>query len=83
MATRARIKHGLLAHDTVLPGEDPAEFDRQLAALKADLQPANSLEFELVRQIADAQRRMRRLTGKYRPDTLRPGYDAWGRFNQK
>ena len=56
------LKHGLLARDTVLPGEDPAEFDRQLSALEADIQPANSLEFELVRQIADAQWRMRRLT---------------------
>ena len=56
------LKHGLLARDTVLPGEDPAEFDSQLTALEADIQPANSLEFELVRQIADAQWRMRRLT---------------------
>ena len=56
------LKHGLLARDTVLPGEDPADFDRQLSALEADIQPGNSLEFELVRQIADAQWRMRRLT---------------------
>ena len=56
------LKHGLLARDTVLPGEDPADFDSQLAALEADIHPANSLEFELVRQIADAQWRMRRLT---------------------
>ena len=88
------LKHGLLARDTVLPGEDPADFDRQLSALEADLQPANSLEFELVRQIADSQWRMRRLTRletgfiaaavdetrrltkKYRPETLRPGYDG-------
>ena len=60
-ATNA-LKHGLLARDTVLPGEDPADFDSQLSALEADIQPANSLEFELVRQIADAQWRMRRLT---------------------
>ena len=46
------LKHGLLARDTVLPGEDPADFDRQLSALETDIQPANSLEFELVRQIA-------------------------------
>ena len=52
------LKHGLLARDTVMPGEDPADFDRQLSALEADIQPANSLEFELVRQIADAQWRM-------------------------
>ena len=56
------LKHGLLARDTVMPGEDPADFDSQLSALEADIQPANSLEFELVRQIADAQWRMRRLT---------------------
>ena len=56
------LKHGLLARDTVLPGEDPADFDSQLSALEADIHPANSLEFELVRQIADAQWRMRRLT---------------------
>ena len=56
------LKHGLLARDAVLPGEDPADFDSQLAALEEDIQPANSLEFELVRQIADAQWRMRRLT---------------------
>ena len=61
-AAKDSLKHGLLARDTVLPGEDPAEFDSQLSALEADIQPANSLEFELVRQIADAQWRMRRLT---------------------
>ena len=30
------LKHGLLARDTVLPGEDAADFDRQLSALEAD-----------------------------------------------
>ena len=55
------LKHGLLARDAVLPSEDPAEFDRQLRDLEHDLRPENSLEFELVRQIADAQWRMRRL----------------------
>ena len=61
-AAKNSLKHGLLARDTVLPGEAPPDFDRQLSALEADTQPANSLEFELVRQIADAQWRMRRLT---------------------
>ena len=61
VATNA-LKHGLLARDAVLPSEDPADFDSQLSALEADIQPANSLESELVRQIADAQWRMRRLT---------------------
>ena len=61
VATNA-LKHGLLARDAVLPSGDPADFDSQLSALEADIQPANSLESELVRQIADAQWRMRRLT---------------------
>jgi hypothetical protein len=56
------LKHGLLAGDAVLPGEDPAEFEAQLAALEADIQPVGALERELVRQIADAQWRMRRLS---------------------
>ena len=55
------LKHGLLARDAVLPEEDPAEFDQQLRGLEESLRPENSLEFELVRQIADAQWRMRRL----------------------
>ena len=69
MATQSQIKasrqnalkHGLLARDTVLPGEDPAEFGRQLTALEADIRPANSLEFEIVRRIADARYQMRRV----------------------
>ena len=62
LVAKNALKHGLLARDTVLPGEDAADFDRQLSALESDIQPGNSLEFELVRQIADAQWRMRRLT---------------------
>ena len=38
VATNA-LKHGLLARDTVLPGEDPADFDSQLSALEADIHP--------------------------------------------
>ena len=56
------LKHGLLARDAVLPGEDPADFEAQLAALEADIQPQGALECELVRQLADAQWRLRRLT---------------------
>ena len=61
-ASQNALKHGLLARDAVMPGEDPAEFEAQLAALEDDIQPQGALEHELVRQIADAQWRMRRLT---------------------
>ena len=56
------LKHGLLARDAVMADEDPAEYDRQLQQLEENIFPKNVLEFELVRQIADAQWRLRRIT---------------------
>ena len=56
------LKHGLLARDAVMAGEDPAEYDRQLQQLEENIFPKNALEFELVRQVADAQWRLRRIT---------------------
>ena len=56
------LKHGLLARDAVLPGEDPADFDRQLTALEDWALPRNPLEREICRQIVDAQWRMQRLS---------------------
>ena len=56
------LKHGLLARDAVMADEDPAEYDRQLQQLEENIFPKNAIEFELVRQIADAQWRLRRLT---------------------
>jgi hypothetical protein len=61
-ASQNALKHGLLARDAVLPGEDPEEFEALLAELEADIQPGGAVERELVRQIADAQWRLRRLT---------------------
>ena len=56
------IKHGLLAKQAVLPGENLHEYDGHLTSLERDLQPANFLEFSLVRQMLDAEWRLRRLT---------------------
>ena len=56
------LKHGLLARDAVMADEDPAEYDRQLQLLEENLFPKNAIEFALVRQIADAEWRLRRLT---------------------
>ena len=55
------LKHGLLARDAVLPGEDPADFDRHFQTFEDTIEPQNALEFALVRQIADAEWRLRRL----------------------
>ena len=56
------LKHGLLARDAVMADEDPAEYDRQFQLLEENIFPKNAIEFELVRQIADAQWRLRRIT---------------------
>ena len=51
-----------MAQDAVIPGEDPAEFDRHLTKLEDTYLPRNYVEKELVRQIADAMWRMQRLS---------------------
>ncbi len=60
VAKRA-LRHERLARDAVTAYEDPADFDRQLCALEDEIRPKNALEFALVRQMADAQWRRRRL----------------------
>ncbi len=54
------LKHGLLAADSVIPGEDPADFDRHLTLFENTYVPKNYIEGEIVRQIADAAWRMQR-----------------------
>ena len=56
------LKHGLLANDAVLPGEDPADFDRHLRSFEDTYLPRNRVEKEIVRQIADVAWRMQRLS---------------------
>ncbi len=56
------LKHGLLARDAVMADEDPAEYDRQFQLLEENIFPKNAIEFALVRQIADAEWRLRRIT---------------------
>ena len=55
------LKHGLLARDAVMADEDPAEYDRQFQLLEENIFPKNAIEFALVRQIADAEWRIRRI----------------------
>ena len=46
------LKHGATAQTPVLPGEDPALFQARVDAYKADLQPRNTLENEMVERMA-------------------------------
>ncbi len=57
------LKHGLPAARTVIPGEDPAEYDTLLTQYEDAFEPSNPVEAALVRQIADAEWRMRRIAG--------------------
>ena len=61
-ASKNALKHGLMAQDAVIPGEDPAEFDRHLTKLEDTYLPRNYVEKELVRQIGDTMWRIKRLS---------------------
>ncbi len=55
------MKHGLLAAEFVVRGEDPAEFTRVLESLIDEFQPQGSLEEQLVERVAACMWRLRRL----------------------
>ncbi len=55
------MKHGLLAADLVVRGEDPVEFTRVLESLVDELQPQGPLEEQLVERVAACMWRLRRL----------------------
>ena len=57
------VKHGLLAQDVVLRGEDPDEFDALRDGLVAELRPNGCLETEHVERIAVCLWRLRRVYG--------------------
>ena len=55
------MKHGLLAEDFVVRGEDPVEFAVVLQNLVDELQPQGPLEEQLVERVAACMWRLRRL----------------------
>jgi hypothetical protein len=55
------LKHGLRAQTTVLPGENIADFHALVDDFEDQFQPATALEWTLLRQLADAEWRMRRV----------------------
>ena len=56
------LKHGLYAVESVIPGEDPAEFDDLCHEFGERYLPDGPYERSLVRQMADAEWRLRRIT---------------------
>ena len=61
-ASKNALKHGLTAQDAVIPGEDPAAFDRHLTKLEDTYLPRNYVEKQIVHQIADTMWRIKRLS---------------------
>ena len=61
-SSKNALKHGLLAEDAVIPGEDPAKFDRHLTNIENNYLPRNYVEKQIVHQIADTMWRIKRLS---------------------
>ena len=55
------VRHGLLARDVVLPGEDADAFEDLWNRVRADLSPVGPIEEFLVDRMIDAMWRLRRL----------------------
>src|SRR4029077_20318553 len=55
------IRHGLLARDVILPGEDADAFEDLLNQVRADLSPVGPIEELLADRVVNAMWRLRRL----------------------
>lgn len=55
------LRHGLLAQDVVLPGENESAFDALYEQLREEFSPQGELEFCLVERIATSCWRLRRI----------------------
>lgn len=61
-SSRNACKHGLLSRDTVLPHENPREFNALLDSFRLAFRPKDDFQEVLVAQMATAQWRLRRVT---------------------
>ena len=61
VSSQNAIRHGLRAENTVISGEDPAEFDRFRSQLFQELAPIGVLESRLAAQIAAALWKFQRI----------------------
>jgi hypothetical protein len=59
-ASRNAVKHGLLAEQVVIHGEDPAEFDLYRAGMLAELAPVGAVEALLAERAVSLSWRLRR-----------------------
>ena len=73
--------HGVYAVESVIPGEDPADFDKLCTEFGLRYDPDGPYERSLVRQMADAEWRMRRIMC-LEADFIKAGVES-ERKNQK
>jgi hypothetical protein len=59
-ASRNAVKHGLLAREAVIAGEDPEEFEVYREGMLADLAPAGPVEAMLAERVVGLSWRLRR-----------------------
>ena len=55
------LRHGFRSRTVLLPGDDPAEYEALLAELTAHFTPEGLTEIRAVREMADAEWRLRRV----------------------
>jgi hypothetical protein len=61
ISSRNRLSHGFRSSTVLLPGDDPAEYEDLLAELSEHFAPRDLTETRLIREMADAEWRLRRV----------------------
>ena len=56
------VTHGLAARHAIIPGEGPADYDDLLLSYREVFGPSDPYEHTLIRQMADAEWRLRRIS---------------------
>ena len=60
-SSRNNTRHGFRSQTILLPGDDPAEYEALLGELTAQFSPQDLTEIRFVREMADAEWRLRRV----------------------
>ena len=61
ISSRNNLRHGFRSQTVLLPGDDPSEYDGLLAELSAHFVTRDLTELRFVREMADAEWRLRRV----------------------
>jgi len=70
-SARNSTRHGFRSQSVLLPGDDPGEYDAVLEELRVHFDPKDLTEDRCVREMADAEWRLRRVRGYIELDLTR------------